>query len=109
MSDIVVSPSDVRASELVLNNHARCWVGMFKIGENEGQVWRVNRALISKFTSIPPLQGLRKNHIDADPAIGPKLRPLYLLTKHQMPLSAICRQKCAMGQQTTCKAGAAQK
>ena len=48
-------------------------------GSDKGHQWRINRALVNNYTTIPPLMGLRKDHkpdLDGDPSKGPKLRPL---------------------------------
>ena len=78
-NDPIVSAKTVRDGELLLNNHARQWVKIVNIGEAHGHMWRVNRALVSNYVTIPPLMGLRKDHkgdIDSNPVKGPKLRPL---------------------------------
>ena len=77
--DETVRPERVRQTELTLNNHSRIWTKMCKIGEHNKHQWRINRALISNYATIPPLMGLRKDHkecINKDPVLGPKLRPL---------------------------------
>ena len=56
-------------------------IKVFDIGSEAGpgQERRCNRALVNNFTTIPALQGLRKDHkgdIDNVPIKGPKLRPL---------------------------------
>ena len=79
--DHIVTSSAVREGELLMNNHTRQWVRFARIGENHNHIWRVNRALISNYLSIPPLMGLRKDHkgdIDDNPEKGLKLRPLCL-------------------------------
>ena len=38
VKDNIVTPGMVRDRELELNNHARQWVRICKIGENQGQV-----------------------------------------------------------------------
>ena len=77
--DPIVTAEDVREGEKVLNNHVKNWVRIGRMGEDQNHTWRVNRALISNHTTIPPLMGLRKDHkgdIDNNPEKGPKLRPL---------------------------------
>ena len=52
---------------------------MCNIGRDKNHSWRVNRALVNSFSTIPPLMGLRKDHkpdLEGDPVLGPKLRPL---------------------------------
>ena len=42
-------------------------------------MWRCNRAMISNYSTVHPLMGLRKDHkknIDDNEILGPKLRPL---------------------------------
>ena len=77
--DTVVTPDGVREGELIMNNHSRSWVRLANIGGGHNHEWRVNRALVTNFSTIPPLIGMRKDHktnINNDPVLGPKLRPL---------------------------------
>ena len=62
INDPIVTPEDVRKGEMIMNNHTRQWVRICKIGSNQGQTWRVNRALITTYSTIPILTGLRKDH-----------------------------------------------
>ena len=57
-----------------------------EIGEaaGSGQPRQCRRALVGNYTTIPSLQGLRKDHkgdIGGDPVKGPKLRPLVAANK----------------------------
>ena len=79
--DKVVTPGDVREAEKVLNDRVRSMIKIFNIGSEagHGQTRQCTRALVNNYTTIPALQGLRKDHkgdIDNDPIKGPKLRPL---------------------------------
>ena len=79
--DKVVEPDDVRAAEKLINDRVRSVIKVFNIGSESGsgQKRRCGRALVNNYTTIPALQGLRKDHkgdIDNDPTKGPKLRPL---------------------------------
>ena len=78
--DQIVTAARVRKAENILNNFSRTWVKMCDIGGRNNHGWRSNRALISNYSTIPPLMGLRKDHkdnINNDAVLGPKLRPLY--------------------------------
>ena len=84
--DRVVTPDEVRKANNLLNDHARAWVKTMSIGEASGggQRRRCQRALITNFSMIPSLQGLRKDHkpdLGGDPTRGPKLRPLAAANK----------------------------
>ena len=84
--DKVVSPEEVRKTELHMNNYSRSWAKVFGIGTGSGggQSPPCNCVLISNYNTIPTLQGLRKDHkgnIDEDPVKGPKLRPLCVANK----------------------------
>ena len=96
--DSIVSPSDIRAGEKILNNTSKAWIRMFNIGEGQGHGWRVNRALLSNYAPIPPLAGLRKDHkplINGEPDLGPKLRPLCPANHApNAPLSNIISRVC---------------
>ena len=77
--DKVVEPSEVREAEKIINDRTRSVIKIFNIGSNSGsgQQRRCGRALINNFTTIPALQGLRKDHksdIDNDPIKGPFVR-----------------------------------
>ena len=81
----------MREAEKLLNNHARSWVGAFRIGDSTNQKRRCSRALISNYVTIPVLQGLRKDHKpdrNGDPILGPKLRPLC--AANRAPNAALC-------------------
>ena len=84
--DKEVIPEDFRKSEKVINIHSRAWCRIFCIGEaaGRGQPRRYGRALVNIFSTIPTLQGLRKDHkgnIDGNSTKGPKLRPLVAANK----------------------------
>ena len=79
LKDPIVTPEMVKKGEEELNNHARQWARITSAGSDKGHQWRINRALVNNFTTIPPLMGLRKDHkpdLDNNPSKGPKLRPL---------------------------------
>ena len=79
VKDTVVTPDMVREGEILINNHARAWTRMAQIGRRNNHSWRVNRALVTNFSTIPPLVGLRKDHkadLQNNKVLGPKLRPL---------------------------------
>ena len=86
LKDNVVTSDDVRKAELYMNSYSRSWTKIFSIGSESGtgQKHRCNRALINNYSTIPSLQGLRKDHkgdLDNDPMKGPKLRPLCAANK----------------------------
>ena len=62
--DREVGPDEVRKSEKMINIHSRAWCRIFSIGEaaGRGQPRRCGRALVNNFSTIPTLQGLRKDH-----------------------------------------------
>ena len=79
VKDQVVTPGVIREAEKNLNNHSRSWVRICRMGDGNQHRWRINRALVSNYATIPPLTGLRKDHkpdLHGDPEIGPKLHPL---------------------------------
>ena len=79
VKDKVVTAGRVKEAEQILDNNSRSWTKMCRLGEWNNHMWRVNRALISNFTTIPPLLGLRKDHkrdINDNLSLGSKLRPL---------------------------------
>ena len=82
----VESAKEVRDAENMINDHFRSWMRIFNIGSESGsrQQRRCGRAIINNYSSIPSIQGLRKDHkgnLDNDPIKGPKLRPLCAANK----------------------------
>ena len=80
-----------------------------RMGDGNRHRWRINRALMSNYATIPPLTGLRKDHkpdLQGDPEIGPKLCPLCLANNAPMHLSVIyCprfEKDCLMKQSQLC-------
>ena len=74
--DIIYTPQELIESENTLNNHGRGIIRMFNVGKGSGQTWRIQRALVNHFSTVPPLLGLRKDHkkdINNEPTLGPKL------------------------------------
>ena len=68
--------TEVRSSEILVNNHARNWSRILDLGAagGSGQARRCARAMVNNFTTVPVLQGLRKEHkpdIEGDPIKGP--------------------------------------
>ena len=75
----VVTPKRVLDGGKLMNNLSRGWTRLARNGGGNNHLWRVNRALVTNYSTIPPLIGLRKDHkanINNDPALGPKHRPL---------------------------------
>ena len=62
--DQVVTPDQLRKAEKNINDHAKAWRRILSVGESSGhgQVRRCSRAMVSKWTTVPTLQGLRKDH-----------------------------------------------
>ena len=70
--EIRSSIDDVRRSENTLNNHSKSLAKILQLGKECNQ-----RALMVFQSSIPAMQGLRKDHKGGyDPVKGPALRPL---------------------------------
>ena len=71
---------------------------MCKIGGMNNHMWRCNRALISNFSTVSPLMGLRKDHkknISDSKILGPKLRPLCLANQAlNAPLNNLMAKIC---------------
>ena len=95
--DKVVSPEEVRRAEKHLILYSKVVCKIMNVGQpaGSGQPRRCARALVGNYTSIPTLQGLRKDHKgnkDGRADLGPKLRPLA--AANEAPIAALGNLVC---------------
>jgi hypothetical protein len=77
--DDVASMDAIKEAETTINHTARIWTNILRIGHDTGQAVRCRGSLISEFSTIPVLQGYRKDHkadMQGSKEQGPPLRPL---------------------------------
>ena len=77
--DQEVSYQAILKSEPLLNNHAKAWCKILKLGVTAGYSHsrRIREAMTVEHSNVKHMRGLRKDHkLAPDPVLGPPLRPL---------------------------------